>query len=704
MKTPTTALGVFTLLLLTMALTAFSTNAMAQSTIDTLQVQGYMQQSNGTAVTNSPTTSGTCVGGGYKLAFGVKQGSTWIWGTEACTAVTNGLFSANLTGVGSSLSGLSLPAGDTGMAADFSTVTLNAALLAAGSGELFVGVYAVDAISALHPFWTIGITAVPTAMLASQALGVTPGSVTFAGLATTAYGLTASTAIGVLPQTNATTGVLDISFIPQIPLNTVGTVSGALGAANGGTGDTTLAANGVLYGNGTAAIGATAAGTTGTVLLGNTSAAPSFGAVNLSTMVTNTLALANGGTGGTSASTARTSLGTAASGANGDITSLTGLTTALPITEGGTGAITATAALTALGADPAAGSTNVTTLGTITTGTWNSTAVGSTYGGTGISTAASTGVPTIAAGTWSVNATLPPASGGTGLATYTAAGAIPYSTAATTLAALPIGTAGQVLTVNAGATAPSWSAAPTSAPARSNIYLWEDFFTVNTALAVTALATQQMGTAFLVSSATTAGSVAIPAYTASHVGVVQINTGTATGKYVGVTLCGGGAAGLLSPNIAFETTDTMTFQASVEPLTAFSATGDTMWIGLLSATPAAATTLTNTLGAGFEILASTANGSTASWTKGATSAVVGSTPPTAVLSTFANYEITFSGGTLTEFVNGTSVNSTAVAASIPTATYLCPTVFRFKAGTTAAGAGIDYIGYTGTTSNVTGKR
>lgn len=47
--------------------------------------------------------------------------------------------------------------------------------------------------------------------------------------------------------------------------------------------------------------------------------------------------------------------------------------------------------------------------------------------------------------------------GGTGLATFTAAGAIPYSTAATTLAALAIGTARQLLQTNSGATAPEWS-------------------------------------------------------------------------------------------------------------------------------------------------------------------------------------------------------------------------------------------------------
>ena len=52
------------------------------------------------------------------------------------------------------------------------------------------------------------------------------------------------------------------------------------------------------------------------------------------------LAVADGGTGASTAANARTNLGAAASGANSDITSLTGLTTPLSVAQGGTGSAT----------------------------------------------------------------------------------------------------------------------------------------------------------------------------------------------------------------------------------------------------------------------------------------------------------------------------------------------------------------------------
>jgi len=70
-----------------------------------------------------------------------------------------------------------------------------------------------------------------------------------------------------------------------------------------------------------------------------------MGTVNLASQITGTLPVANGGTGGTTAATARSNLSAAAAGANSDITSLSGLTTALSVAQGGTGATTLTGVL-----------------------------------------------------------------------------------------------------------------------------------------------------------------------------------------------------------------------------------------------------------------------------------------------------------------------------------------------------------------------
>ena len=63
-------------------------------------------------------------------------------------------------------------------------------------------------------------------------------------------------------------------------------------------------------------------GTTTTVLHGNAVGAPTFGAVSLTADISGTLAVANGGTGATNATDARTNLVAAKSGTNSDITEL----------------------------------------------------------------------------------------------------------------------------------------------------------------------------------------------------------------------------------------------------------------------------------------------------------------------------------------------------------------------------------------------
>jgi hypothetical protein len=90
------------------------------------------------------------------------------------------------------------------------------------------------------------------------------------------------------------------------------------------------------------------------------------------------LAVADGGTGASTAANARTNLGAAASGANSDITSITGLTTPLTVAQGGIGAATLTANYVLLGNGTSAPQTVApSTSGNVLTSngtTWQSTA------------------------------------------------------------------------------------------------------------------------------------------------------------------------------------------------------------------------------------------------------------------------------------------------------------------------------------------
>jgi hypothetical protein len=99
---------------------------------------------------------------------------------------------------------------------------------------------------------------------------------------------------------------------------------------------------------------------------------------------------------------------------------------------------------------------SLTSVGTLTTGTWNATAIGSQYGGTGQNFLASTGVPSISSGTWSVNAQLPLSLGGTNANLTAVNGGIIYS-GSSALAVSLAGTSGQAL-ISGGAGAPTWYA------------------------------------------------------------------------------------------------------------------------------------------------------------------------------------------------------------------------------------------------------
>jgi hypothetical protein len=103
--------------------------------------------------------------------------------------------------------------------------------------------------------------------------------------------ITGSGTSGTIPVFNGTSAITD-SIITQS--GTTITVAGdlvlntALSVANGGTGAQTLTSHGVLFGNGTAAVGVTAAGTGGQVLIADASGVPTFATFTGDVAVSNT--------------------------------------------------------------------------------------------------------------------------------------------------------------------------------------------------------------------------------------------------------------------------------------------------------------------------------------------------------------------------------------------------------------------------------
>jgi hypothetical protein len=289
--------------------------------------------------------------------------------------------------------------------------------------------------------------------------------------------------------------------------------AGTLPVAAGGTNVTSFTANGIVYGNGTSALGVTAAGATGEVLIGNTGSAPTWGTLSGSAVTTFQTSL-NGLTPSTATSGAVTLAGTL--GATSGGTGLTSYTTGdiiyasatntlakLPIGTAGqvlsvasgvpswssasgsttltTDSFTATAGQTSFSVtytpallqgvyrngvklDPSDYTSSSGTAIVLNTGAnlgdniqvqyfsslATTTAVNSiSFGSTGLTPS------TASTGNVSVAGTLGSGYGGTGFSTY-ATGDLVYASATNTLSKLTAGTNGYVLTLSSGV--PTWAA------------------------------------------------------------------------------------------------------------------------------------------------------------------------------------------------------------------------------------------------------
>jgi hypothetical protein len=255
--------------------------------------------------------------------------------------------------------------------------------------------------------------------------------------------------------------------------------TGKLAVGVGGTGQNTLTTHGVLLGNGTGGVNVTSAGSAGQVLTSNGSTAdPSFQAlpaVNLTTGVTGTLPVGNGGTGLTSGTDGGV-LGFA--GSSTTVASSVALTVGQLIVGGGPGATPAPLAagsqyqILVMGATaPGYGSINLASSAAVGT-----SVLPTSNGGTGRNTMTTHGV-LLGNGTGNINATGTGSSGQ--VLTSAGASADPSFSALGTnsgltnhgvllgqnnnaIAATIAGSAGQVLTSNGGSADPTFGALGTN--------------------------------------------------------------------------------------------------------------------------------------------------------------------------------------------------------------------------------------------------
>ncbi len=338
---------------------------------DRVSVQGYLKVSN--AALNDAT--------GFPMQFLLKQNGSVVWCQSSASniPVVTGIFSHTLSGI-SNCQSLSNPLAPAVFAhtsnSDLFTVDVKVDFSKDGFGG-------ADDVT----FAGIELVASPLAIYANQAnlakgLSSTLELPSGGTGATTAAG--ARTNLGLGPLSTLTLSGVSTDFLKGD--GTFGPI-GTVALSNGGTGGTTAAAartnlglgplstltlSGVstdfLKGDGTfgalSGVVTTVAGRSGAVTLQsaditdaastNTSsrlvirdASGNFSAGTITaslsgnaTNVTGTVAVANGGTGGTTAEAARTNLGSAASGANTDITSITGTArlaqTVGSVTTGGT--------------------------------------------------------------------------------------------------------------------------------------------------------------------------------------------------------------------------------------------------------------------------------------------------------------------------------------------------------------------------------
>ena len=234
-----------------------------------------------------------------------------------------------------------------------------------GTGAITVNVAQIVGSGGPFTDWTISMGVIVNSALPAQSAGTAGFFLTSSGATAIASWAAALTPSGNLAGlANYTTARSNLGLGSLATLSTVADAqfTGQLSIAKGGTGASSAAAALTALGAAKSGVNSDITSLTGLtvgvpITGGGTGATTAIaarsnlglGSVATLNAITDTqfsgsLSVAKGGTGATDAAGARGNLSAAKSGANGDITSLTGLTTPLSVTQGGTGGNTATLA------------------------------------------------------------------------------------------------------------------------------------------------------------------------------------------------------------------------------------------------------------------------------------------------------------------------------------------------------------------------
>ena len=257
-----------------------------------------------------------------------------------------------------------------------------------------------------------------------------------------------------------TDGTNVVSQITQLPSLTLAT---ALAATSGGTGQSSYAVGDLLYASTTTALSKLADVATGNALIsGGVSTAPAWGKIGLTTHVSGTLPVANGGTNQTTYTDGQLLIGNSTGNTltKATLTAGTGIT----ITNG-SGAITIAGNTGTVTSVSGTGTVNgITLTGTVTSS--GSLTLGGTLSGVSLTTQVTGTLPIANGGTGStsttycsltsnVTGTLPATNGGTGNSSY-AVGDLLYASTTTALSKLADVATGNALISGGVSTAPSW--------------------------------------------------------------------------------------------------------------------------------------------------------------------------------------------------------------------------------------------------------